>query len=156
MSSARVLDSSRRQIVNRVIDRGGAEDRSHEYPGRAAALLFFRPSCFVILHCQIRLDVFLPQVGLCDRVSPGWRRSYSLRRWVRPTPFARRAETSPRLSSTRDLRFLSDFPFEICIMYITARPFRKWETYLAALAGLTFLSRCFFPFWLLPRLRDFI
>lgn len=71
-------------------------------------------------------------------------------------------KSSPRLSSFRDLRFLSDFPLEICIMYITARPFRKWETYLRILspprcaAGLTFLSRCFFPFRLLPRLRDFI
>lgn len=75
---------------------------------------------------------------------------------------ARRGKSSPRLSSSRDLRFLSDFPLEICIMYITARPFRKWETYLRTLprprcaAGLTFLSRCFFPFRLLPRLRDFI
>lgn len=42
-------------------------------------------------------------------------------------------KSSPRLSSSRDLRFLSDFPLEICIMYITARPFRKWETYLGTL-----------------------
>jgi hypothetical protein len=39
-------------------------------------------------------------------------------------------KSSAQLSSRRDLRFLSDFPREICIMYITARPFRKWETYL--------------------------
>lgn len=69
MSSARVPNIlSRRQIVNRVTDR--TKDRSLDISPASVALLFSRPSYFVI-HCQIRLDVFLPQVGLCERISPG-------------------------------------------------------------------------------------
>lgn len=90
-SSAHVLDSSRRQIVNRITIEAAKTDLSN-IP--AAAALFFRPSYFVILHCQIRLDVFLPQVGLCEGVSPGGERVTLSRRWVCPASFVAQ-ETSP-------------------------------------------------------------
>lgn len=99
------------------------------------------------------------QPGLCERDLAGRRGRVALI----VAGFTPMRKVLPQLSSPRDLRFLSDFPLEICIMYITARPFQKWETYLdsrppppSRWRRLTFLSRCFFPFRLLLRLRDFI
>lgn len=156
-SSARVLDSSRREIVNRVIERS-SENRSLEYPGRCR-LLFSRPPYFVILDCQIRLDVFLPQVGLREKVSFGERVILSPPLDL-PCFFRSAQETSPQLSPTPrsafSFRFSSWNMYNVYNRSSVSKVGNLPGCSMPTLAGLTFLSRCFFPFRLLPRLRDFI
>lgn len=112
---------------------------------------------FVFLHCQIRLDVFLPQVGLCERVSPRDGEKSSTRFVLLPMLGAGNFSATILYSgSAFSFRFSSWNMYNVYNRSFVSKVGNLPGRSTPVLAGLTFLSRCFFPFRLLPRLRDFI
>lgn len=124
-SPVRILDSSRRESLIALQIEEARTDPSNITPLAIFSLLF------VLRNSPVPDSIRrFPSAGRIMRDLAGRGKSYSYRRPSLPCFFRLTRKSSPQLSSPRDLRFLSDFLLEICIMYITARPFRKWETYL--------------------------